>query len=161
VAEINARFGRVLVEKGQGLNLLFQDTKLSTDLENTSLPSWAPEWTKWRAHKDSPLNLALAYSGDFYNRIISTSHISLVDGELSALRVSGFRLDSGRQSILKFPRTDSMNIYDRIPDLKIFFEQSKGLLSGDPYFTGESWQEVGCRTLLADHLPKKRAFRKS
>jgi hypothetical protein len=38
---------------------------------------------------------------------------------------------------------------------KSFFQRSEAVMDGDLYITGESWPEVMCRTLNADHIDWK------
>jgi hypothetical protein len=94
--QTNARFGRKLVAKGQGMDLLFHATKLSVELQDLSLPSWAPDWTPLRSLGSHWLQLGWAYgqySGGFEGRVDSSSYVSLVDGAPNVLKVSGFRVD--------------------------------------------------------------------
>jgi hypothetical protein len=76
--QTDARFGRKLVEEGQGMDLLFHATKLS-EVENLALPSWAPDWTSRRSMESHWLKLGWAYnqySGGFEERVDSTSCVS-------------------------------------------------------------------------------------
>jgi len=152
--ETNARFSRKLVEKGQGMDVLYHATKCSIE-RNIFLPSWSPYWTLQQTHFKNWLQLGWAYAqypGGFSGRTISTDFVALVDGEPSLLKVHGCRLDSLRGStcIVKIG-IDEFKRENLTTVAKKYFKDISRLMDGTPYFTGESWLEVQCRTLIADH----------
>lgn len=153
-AQTNARFGRKLVEKGQGMDLLFHATKMSTELRNLATPSWVPVWTPRRSMRDHWLKLGWAYhqySGGFDGRVNSTSYVSLADGAPDVLKVTGFCVDR-LETVVK--------LYDDLTEYKVstfpeasnkFFQRTEEVINRDFYITGETWPETLCRTLIADH----------
>ena len=153
--QTDLRFGRKLVEKGQGMDLLFHATKLSLEVQNLALASWVPDWTLQRSLGSHWLKLGWAYnqySGGFEGRVDSKSYVSLVDGADNVLKVTGFRVDK-MEAVVK--------LYDDIREFKVsnfaaasntYFQRIEAITNGDVYFTGQSWPEVQCRTLIADHL---------
>jgi hypothetical protein len=152
----NTRFARKLVEKGQGMDLLFHATKNSIELLNIFLPSWTPDWTVRQAPWRHWLKLGCAYSqysGGFEERVISTDFVSLVEGRPELLKVRGSRLDGFRNSacIVKIGM-ENFRASELLTAFKQFFEESEQLLSGAAYFTNETWPEVQCQTLVAGHI---------
>ncbi|TVY93022.1 Heterokaryon incompatibility protein 6,OR allele [Lachnellula willkommii] len=155
--QTDLRFGRKLVEKGQGMDLIFHATKLPSEVRNLALPSWVPDWTQQRSLEKHWLKLGWAYnqySDGFEGRVNSKAYISLVDGADKVLKVTGFRVDK-LESVVK--------LYDDISEFSFpissvtaasrkYFQQIEAVTDGDLYFTGQSWLEVHCRTLIADHL---------
>ena len=153
--ETDARFGRKLVEKGQGMDLLFHATKLSEEVQNLALPSWAPDWTPCRSVNTHWLKLGWAYnqySGGFEGRVDSTSYVSLVDEANNMLKVSGFRVDSLESVVKLFDDLRNYEVSSFAAASKTFFQRIEAVTNDGRYITGESWPEVRCRTLIADHL---------
>jgi hypothetical protein len=153
--ETNARFGRKLVEKGQGMDLLFHATKLSLELQNLSFPSWAPNWSPSRSQDNHWLKLGWAYnqySGGFNGRPDSSSYVSLVDGAPNVVRVTGFRVDRLETVVKLFDDPRDYKLSNFAAASKRFFRQCEEVMNGGLYITGESWPEVLCRTLIADHV---------
>lgn len=153
--QTDVRFGEKLVEKGQGMDLLFHATKLPFEVRNLALPSWVPDWTRRRSLESHWMKLGWAYnqySDGFEGRVKSKAYVSLVDGAYNMLKVTGFRVDR-LESVVK--------LYDDISEFSLsnfaaachkYFQQIEAVTNGDLYFTGQSWLEVNCRTLIADHL---------
>lgn len=156
--QTNLRFGRILVQKGQGMDVLYHATKRAWQHTNTSFPSWAPDWTRMRARWDHWLKLGWAYHGGFDKKFASPSSVLLADNNASVLRAKGFCLDPCCGTIVEFTDYETLiqnrKTYDTVSDLKRFFIQIDHVFNGDSYFTGESWSEVACRTLVANHVPK-------
>jgi Heterokaryon incompatibility protein (HET) len=155
VDQTNARFGRKLVEKGQGLDLLFHATKYSIEIWNLSLPSWTPDWAPHRPMARHWLKLGWAYhqcSGGFEGRVNSTAYVSLVDDVNNVIKVTGFCVDRLESVVKLFEDISDYNLSNFAAASKRFFERCEGLMNGDLYITGESWPEVLCRTLIADRL---------
>ena len=153
--QTNARFARKMVEKGQGMHLLYHATRIFTQTWNLSLPSWAPDWTPRRSMHSHWLKLGWAYSqssGGYNGCPNSASNLSLVDGAPNVLRATGFRVDF-LGSVVK--------LYDDIREFKAstfhaasktFFPRAEAATNDAFYFTGETWREALCRTLVAGRM---------
>jgi hypothetical protein len=85
---------------------------------------------------------------------VASSNISLVNQSSDILKVTGFRLDGlqGPSCIAKLFNNLGEYFEGSSFPHKRFFEQCDTLLDGQPYFTGESWPEVRCRTLIANRF---------
>ncbi|TVY43817.1 Heterokaryon incompatibility protein 6,OR allele [Lachnellula subtilissima] len=153
--QTDLRFGRKLVEKGQGMDLLFHATKLSLEVRNLALPSWVPDWTRQRSLGSHWLKLGWAYkqySGGFEGRVDSKSYVSLVDGADSVLKVTGFRVDKLKAVVKLYDNILEFNASSFAAASNTYFQRTEAITNGGVYFTGQSWPEVQCRTHIADHL---------
>ncbi|TVY16338.1 Heterokaryon incompatibility protein 6, OR allele [Lachnellula arida] len=153
--QTDLRFGRKLVEKGQGMDLLFHATKLPSEVRNLALPSWVPDWTQQRSAERHWLKLGWAYnqySGGFDGRVNSKAYISLVDGADKVLKVTGFRVDKLESVVKLYDDISEFGFSSVAAASRKYFQQIEAVTDGDLYFTGQAWLEVHCRTLIADHL---------
>ncbi|KAE9369753.1 HET-domain-containing protein [Stipitochalara longipes BDJ] len=156
--QTNARFGRKLVEKGQGMDLLFHATKMSVELWNLATPSWVPAWTPRRSMHSHWLKLGWAYHqypGGFEERANSGSYVSLVEGAPNVLRVTGFCVDRFESVVKLYEDNREYGVATFQAASKKFFQRVEEVTNGDVYFTGETWSEALCRTLVAGHLDKR------
>lgn len=154
--ETNARFSRELVKKGQGMDVLYHATKSLIELATGFYPSWSPYWTMPQSMQTRHwLKFGWAYSshpGGFGAATIPADAVSLVEGEPNMLKVRASYLDSLRGStcVAKIEATE-FKLHLFAASAKIYFKRISEMMSGTTYLTGESWDEVQCRTLVANH----------
>lgn len=155
--QTNLRFGELLVRKGQGMDLLYHATKWSWELENPNLPTWAPDWTRPRTQIDHWLKLGWAYHGGWAKIFGVPSSVRLNVKSSRVLDVTGFRVASITSAIrfhhINFKKRPES--YEIFAELEQFFSAIVSIFSGEPYFTGEPWEEIACQTLIAGHVPKE------
>ena len=103
--ETNARFSRALVEKGQGMDVLYHATKNRFEWDSGFYPSWSPYWTmKQLVQVRHWMQLGWAYAshpGGFGAPTSPSDAISTVKGEPYLLKIRASFLDSLRGSIAK------------------------------------------------------------
>jgi len=158
--QTNTRFAKKLVQKGKGMEILFHATKTSIELLNLATPSWVANWTPRRPMHSHWLKLGWEYHrypGDFEPQANPTSSISLVEGPEEGphvLRVFGVSVDR-LDSIVKLYE-DSCD-YDVAAFLKAsqkYFQRIEDMMDNNVYFTGETYTEAICKTLVAGHTDK-------
>lgn len=153
--ETNARFSRVLIQKGQGMDVLYHATKSAIEPDMGFYPSWSPYWTVPQSMQLRHwLSLGWAYlshPGGFGAPTAPVDAVMLDEYSPDLLRVRSFRLDNlqGSNCIARVDLTDfKMEAFAE--RCHKYFEDIEQVLNGKSYFTGESWEEVQCRTLVAD-----------
>jgi len=157
VIETKRRFCRMLVKKGQGMELMYAAPRLRPnvyhapqsclDEEEAPLPSWVPEWTQ------PPPILSNRHASlmDLPKRLAAPSYVSLIDGEPDVLKVPGFFLDMCEKFIsTSITESGPFELYNTKGPLCRFLKEVDDLMSGEPYLTGEPWSEVQWRTLIGN-----------
>jgi hypothetical protein len=155
--QTNLRFSKLLVTKGQGMDLLYHATKWPWELENPSLPTWAADWTRHRGQFDHWLRFGWAYHGGWAKLFAAPSSVRLNDKTGAVLNVTGFQVAT-IASVVKFVPmnlAESPDDQDAVSKISRFFSTVTEIFAGEPYFSGESWEEIACRTLMTDHIPKE------
>jgi hypothetical protein len=147
-AETNKKFAGVLVNKGRGLDMLLHTNASFWAGDDPPKSSWIPETVRqW-----SMTTLTSFYNSDLNSSSSNEaqSHVSFLDQKASILKIVGSPLDTFHQCSqchyeIYQPSENEANIAQFLNELDEF-------LSGERYFTGESWVEVRSRTMFVHGL---------